>query len=107
LFRMSGRDRSPGSKFTDIRTGCTSSVNNFLARRVLPYDAKLAANLAAFRSEPMFMLISLIIRATVMAVVLTARLMYLIFKAMIMLTVALAAAISTSRASRQRKPIQR
>ncbi len=55
----------------------------------------------------MFMLISLIIRATVMAVVLTARLMYLIFKAMIMLTVALAAAISTSRASRQRKPIQR
>lgn len=55
----------------------------------------------------MFMLVGLIFRGMVLLMVLTFRLMYWTFKAMIMLTVALAAAISTSRASHHRKSLQR
>jgi hypothetical protein len=43
----------------------------------------------------------------VLFAVLTVRLMYWTLKAMIMLTVALAAAISTSRASHDRKALHR
>jgi hypothetical protein len=55
----------------------------------------------------MFMLVSLMIRVMVMVVVLTVRLMYWTFKGMFMLIVAIAGAISASRAERSRQPLHR
>jgi hypothetical protein len=54
-----------------------------------------------------FVLVGLFVRVMVLFVVLTVRLMYWTLKAMVMLTVALAAAISTSRASHDRKALHR
>lgn len=55
----------------------------------------------------MFMLVGLLVRGMVLFAVLTVRLMYWTLKAMILLTVALATAISTSRASHDRKALHR
>ena len=55
----------------------------------------------------MFMLVSVMIRAMVMVVVLTVRLMYWIFKGMFMLIVAITGAISASRAERRHQPLRR
>ena len=55
----------------------------------------------------MFMLVGLFVRGMVLLAVLTVRLLYWTLKAMVALTVALAAAISTSRASHDRKALHR
>jgi hypothetical protein len=54
----------------------------------------------------MFMFVSLMFQAMVMVISLTIRLTYWTFKAMIMLITAIAGAISTSSASRHRKPFR-
>lgn len=52
-------------------------------------------------------LIVLFIRLTIICMVLTARLMYWMIKALIMLTAAVATSISAASASRQRRPARR
>lgn len=52
-------------------------------------------------------LVVLFIRLTIVCTVLTARLMYWMIKALIMLTAAIVTAISSASASRQRRPARR
>jgi hypothetical protein len=63
--------------------------------------------MASLREKTMFMLVSVMIRAMVMVVVLTVRLMYWISKGMFMLIVAITGAISASRAERRHQPLRR
>lgn len=76
-------------------------VNKWRTSGVLPYGIDLVA---ISWSEPMFMFVSLMFQAMVMIISLTIRLVYWTFKAMIMVIATIAGAISTSSASRRRKP---
>jgi hypothetical protein len=83
----------------------TRNVNIFPTRGVISHDTCLVD--LSSSGAAVFTLVGLLVRGMVLLAVLTVRLMYWTLKAMIMLTVALAAAISTSRASHDRKALHR